>query len=261
MTDPMTHPSDEDLTLLFYEDCSVDEQARIREHLAGCATCRETFHAVTMTLQLTSTREVPEPDTDFENRIWARITPHLPKTSGWSRHRRTWFGLAAAAALLVIAGAWGWLALRPSVEIPASVADTADTQDAPDALFRERVLLTAVDAHLTQTEMGFVELMNAPADGTDSLAYARLTADDLVTSGRLYRETARDTGATQLVSVLDELETVLVEVARSTDMPRPQDIAALRSRIEHEDLLFKVRAVAADIADRQGRTLSGGGTL
>jgi anti-sigma factor RsiW len=258
MTDPMTHPSDEDLTLLFFGDGSVDEQARLRDHLAACARCRETLHEVTMTLQLASTHEVAEPDADLEARLWAGIAPHLPRASAWSRHRRTWIGLAAAAALLVVGGASGWLALQRGAETPATVAET---QDAPDAQFRERVLLTAVDAHLTQTEMVFVELMNAPTDGSDSLAYARQTADDLVTSGRLYRETARDTGATQLVSVLDELETVLVEVARSTDRPRAQDIDALRGRIEQEDLLFKVRAVAADIADRQGRTMSGGGTL
>jgi hypothetical protein len=256
MTDFPTHPPEDELVLLFYGELSEAEQARLRTHLAECGTCRASYNALMRTLHLTSTFQAPDPGPDLEARVWTRLAPALgtaPRASSW------WLGLGSwAAALLLVAGVgWVWTTRMPDESSGRAAVDAIVPESDP----RERVLLAALDAHLVQTEMLFVELLNAPADESRSFSYARTTADDLVASGRLYRETARDTGASQLVSVLDELEPVLVEVARSGDETNPRDIRALRGRIEQDDLLFKVRAVAADIQDRQGRMPSGEGAL
>jgi hypothetical protein len=259
MADSPTHPPDDDLVLLFYGELPEADQTRLRAHMAECGECRASFTTLTRTLHLTSTFHAPDPGPDFEARIWARVAPEVRPAR---RLLSSWWRLGAlAAALLVIAGgSWMWSQRQPVEDAPVSVAESTPGF-VPDTGTRERVLLAAVDAHLVQTEMLFVELLNAPADPSEAFSYARTAADDLVASGRLYRETARDTGASQLVSVLDELEPVLVEVARSGDETNPRDIRALRGRIEQDDLLFKVRAVAADIQDRQGRTPSGEGAL
>jgi len=96
-----------------------------------------------------------------------------------------------------------------------------------------------------------------PADAS-TLEFARHAAGDLVSDGRLYRATARDTGDTSVASVLDDLETVLVEVAHGGDGAGEQDFTALRARIEDDGLLFKVRAVTHEIRNRQSRMLSTG---
>jgi hypothetical protein len=256
MTDSPTHPPDDDLVLLFYGELPDDHQARLREHLTACGDCRTSYHTLTRTLLLTSTFQAPDPGPDFEARVWARVAPEARAAR---RLPSSWWWLGAlAASVIAIAGA-SWLWTQRSGEAPASLVEVRT--GAPDNGTRERVLMAAVDAHLVQTEMLFVELLNAPASEPESFIYARSTADDLVASGRLYRETARDTGASQVVAVLDELEPVLVEVARSGDDTNAVDIRALRGRIEQDDLLFKVRAVAADIQDRQDRTVSGEGAL
>lgn len=260
MTEPLTHPPDDDLVLLFYGELSEDDQARLRSHLAECSACRTSYNAVTRTLHLTSSFQAPDPGVDFEVRLWARVAPGV-RTSQRTTSSLWWLG-ALAASLVAIAGTtWLWNARLSAPDAPPEVAVVAPTLSPDDDGTRERVLMAAVDAHLVQTEMLFVELLNAPASEPDAFTYARTAADDLVASGRLYRETARDTGASELVSVLDELEPVLVEVARSSDTPNVGDIRALRGRIEQDNLLFKVRAVAADIQDRQDRTSSGEGAL
>jgi hypothetical protein len=259
MTDRLSHPPDDELVLLFYGELPGDDQARVRAHVADCSECRASYNALTRTLHLASTLQAPDPGPDFESRVWARVAPGVqpsrrPPATLW------WLGAMAACLMAVAGGAWQWTTYLRGQDAPVTVVERVP-EAAPDNGTRERVLFAAVDAHLVQTEMLFVELLNAPADESDSFSYARTTADDLVASGRLYRETARDTGASQLVAVLDELEPVLVEVARSGDQTNPRDIRALRGRIEQDDLLFKVRAVAADIQDRQDRTPSGEGAL
>jgi len=256
MTDLPTHPPDDDLVLLFYGELPEDTQEALRRHLSDCDDCRASYNTLTRALHLTSGLQAPDPGPDFEARVWARVAPGVQSarrlSSSWWR-----FGAAAAALLIIAGGAWIWSSRVPEQPAPAPVALTTPADDGT----RERVLLAAVDAHLVQTEMLFVELLNAPVGASGSSSYARLAADDLLASGRLYRETARDTGASQLVAVFDELEPVLVEVARSGAETNAGDIRALRGRIEQDDLLFKVRAVAADIQDRQGRTASGEGAL
>lgn len=256
MPDVPLHPSDDDLVLLFYGELPESRHVEVTGHLASCAACRDSYHALTRTLHLTSTTQAPDPGVDFEARVWSRLEPALP-----AQPVRRLSILAAAAAALIVAAGGVWFALNRTPPAPTAAQPPTVADSRPGDQFRERVLLSAVDAHLVQTEMLFVELLNAPIEGPPALGYARLAADDLVASGRLYRETARDAGDAYLVAMLDELEPVLIEVARSSDTPDTGDMSALRGRIEQDDLLFKVRAVSADIQDRQGRTSAGEGAL
>jgi hypothetical protein len=258
MTDRDPHVSEHELVLAFYGETNEETAASIDAHLAVCSLCRTEQAALARTLQLVSTARAPEPSPDFEARAWARLEPQL-RHRGWRGRALTGIVVWAAAVTLVVAGTLTWVK-RNGPMVPDDTPRSVEAVDVDDSV-QERVLLTAVDAHLSQAEVLFVELLNAPPDEPQSLDYARYAADDLVSSGRLYRETARATGDAPVAAVLDDLEAVLVELARSPDQPRAQDIEALQGRIEADDLIFKVRAVSLDIRDRQSRMNTGEGAL
>jgi hypothetical protein len=182
--------------------------------------------------------------------MWARISRELPpRRTGWF-HGRLALGALAAALVAVIGGTMTWITLtRQSGDNPPAVAEAGGT----DA--QERVLLTALSEHLPQTEILLVEVMNTQptAAEPDAWTFLRTTADELVASGRLYRQTARQTGELQVANMLEDLEGVLVEVAATPDAADWRDVDFLRARIEDDALLFKVRAVASDIRGRQNR--------
>ena len=244
MTDPLMHPSEDDLVLLFYGEWPDETQVGLRAHLEHCAGCRSTYHAIARTLHVTSTFQTPDPGPEFEARMWQGIAPRLRVA-----RRRPWWVIAALAAVITLAVGAAWTRWQQEPAPPAPALATAGHSRGVDP--RENVLMAAVDAHLMQTEVLFVELMNAPADATAALDYMQSAADDLLASGRLYRETARATGAGHVVAVLDELEPVLVQVARTGEAVTARDLRALRGRIEEDDLLFKVRAVSAGLHERQ----------
>jgi hypothetical protein len=104
-------------------------------------------------------------------------------------------------------------------------------------------------------EILLVEVMNAKptAAEPDAWSFQRTTADELVASGRLYRQTARQTGELQVANMLEDLEGVLVEVAAAPEAVDRRNVDFLRARIEDDALLFKVRAVASYIRGRQNR--------
>jgi hypothetical protein len=229
--------------------------------------CQAAWAELSTTLKLIDTTDVPEPGPEFEQTMWARIEQALPaaKTSGvifapeFTRKRPpTSFlfkrliplvGLAAAVTLAFVAGRYGvWPFTRPATTTTAPVS-TAVSADA--GARRERVLLTALGDHFDQTQTLLVELLNAPDGGPVDLNFERATANELVSSSRLYRQTAQQSGHVRLAQMLEDLESVLVEVANSPEKVDKKDFDSLRKRIDGNDLLFKVRAITTEIHERQ----------
>lgn len=244
------HPTDEDLILHFYGESRLDQTTRLEAHLAGCAECRAAWENLSDTMTLVDTAAIPEPPDGFERVMWAQVQAALPApraaASGWS-----WWRLAPVSGLL--AAVMVLLAVSASAPPPSPMpADLAVAEDAARAFeVRERVLLTALDSHLEQSEMLLVELMNAPDVDEREIEFEQATADDLVASGRLYRVTAAEQGAMALVQMLEDLESVLVDVARGPSTVGRTEMASLRARIDGEDLLFKVRAATNEVRGRQ----------
>ena len=239
----MWHPSEDELIQHLCGESAPRERGRLQDHLAECEECRLACEEITGALTLVNAA-VPEPPDGFERVVWARVQQAIalgPRPSRW-----TWRSLAPAGALAAIAVA-GIALVRPPMQ-DAPLADTGVTTAAADQGVRDRVLYTALDTHFQQTELLLVELRNAP--DLDGLDFERISADELIAAGRLYRVTAEHGGHRNLAQVLDDLEPVLVEVARSQHRISTEDRAWLRTRIDDDALLFKVRAATNDIRDR-----------
>jgi hypothetical protein len=247
MTIQREHPTDDDLMLHGYRELPDDEDRAIARHLELCAACGIRWRQLTEFTASLDILPVPEPDAAFEERIWARVSSRI------SRERPTWttrhvimIGAWAAIIGLIAGAAYTWRGSTRAAATPDMIA----AHDGNPQAMRERVLLTALNDHFSQTEVLLTELLNAPEAAPD-VAFERETAADLVASGRLYRQTASQNGDAELASMLDDLEGVLVEVARSPERVDRREFAAIRTRIEDDDLLFKVRAVTSEVRDRR----------
>jgi hypothetical protein len=245
------HPSEDDLILLWYGEHGAAERARLDAHVRACTSCQAAWDEIGETLTLANTADVPEPPDGFEAVMWARVSAALPpRTSRWSW--RVLVPAASLAAVVVAVSVSVWSARSAGPRDDAAFGPTPETvaakaDESNDA--RERALFAALGTHFEQTELLLVELMNAPLKGGD-FDFERSTAQDLVASGRLYRATAEQTGHRALVAMLEDLEPVLVEVARSPEQMNPDAVKSIRERIDDESLLFKVRAVVTDARER-----------
>lgn len=244
------HPSEEDLVLLFYGDTTTEDEARLTAHLDTCLTCRPAWQELRSTLNTVDAAAVPEPPADFERVMWARVQGAIdgmaaPRTPWWAP--RFWMPAAALVAVFVAMFTVGRMWPIAGVATP-DVTVNADNQS-------ERALLVAMDDHLERSALLLVEVMNAPEIDAVRLGSERETADDLLSSSRLYRQTATHTGHVHLAAMLEDLERVLVDIARGPAELKREDLDALRSRIQQDDLIFKVRVVTDEIRERQ-KTIS-----
>jgi len=112
----------------------------------------------------------------------------------------------------------------------------------------------ALGDHLERSQMVLAELTNA-ADGKGKLDISdeRQTAEQLLDDNRLFRQTARSTGATAVASVLDDLERVLLEISHSPSEVSSDQLDELRQEIESRGLLFKVRVLGSQVREQESK--------
>jgi hypothetical protein len=245
---PMTrHLTDEELLLDFYGESTAADRTRVQDHLEQCGECRALDRELRAVLTAVDTAPVTEPPSGFEREMWARIEPLLPvRRTGRTR----WDGLmprlavAASIALLMVAAfTAGRVWQRPAAESSQGAAD--------DRAVSERLLRAEVEDHLERSQRVLAELVNADYEVGGPIAGDRARAADLVASGRLYRRSAEQIGDSEIGSLLEDIERVLVEVANGPADISPVELARLRQRIDEQDLVFRVRVVAREIRETE----------
>jgi anti-sigma-K factor RskA len=251
----MTHPSDETLNDYIERELSPAEHVRVATHLEACSDCAlivdEIQHVVREASALGPLAPPPH--------VWARIKSQVdsrqsivnsPESKVQSRQSSAWmkFAWAAATAALVVMAFLTGRFINLREQQSASQQTAATSRGVADqTTVRERVLLIAVGDHLERSQMVLVELAHAETRGELDISAERQLADDLVASNRLYRQTAQQMGQANVAGLLDELERVLVEVARGPSTVSMQQLADIQQRIESQGILFKVKVIGSEI--------------
>jgi len=244
----MQHLSEEQLVAHYYHD--DEAPATAEAHLAACAECRAQYDTIRRVLRLVQDAPVPERGDEYAGEVWTRLRWKL----GARRRRQIrWTSFAAAAAVLAIAfftGQW-WHARNAGSRTGTQLAATntssvvtpvkATVPQTPES--QNRVLLVVVGDHLESSERMLAELANADPKQTFDLSGER--AADLVSSNRIYRQTATSHGDRRIATLLSDLEPILVELAHAGKTLSPDELASIQKRIESKQLLFKVRVVSA----------------
>lgn len=241
----MTHLSEEDLILIYYNEPGVAQD--LRAHVAECSECRAAAQSLRQTLDLCDEWSVPEPDAEFERTVWAGLAPALvgPPRPSWWFAPKAW--VAAAAAIVLMAGAFTLGRLSNGRRsTPAAVVAGLSNQA------RERILAISLADHFDRAGILLTEISNS--GDTGGFALERSRAQDLVEEGRLMRQTLALNGKSATAGFLDDVERFLLEVANAPDMVSAEEVRQMRERIGAGSLLFKVRIIETNLRT-QGQKL------
>ena len=256
----MTHPSEEILNDYIERELNPAEHVRIATHLETCGECALVVAEIEQIVRDASALGPIEPPAHVWTRIKSTVespkpkaqspepTAHRPQPLAQGPWRRYAWPLATAA-LIVMAFFVGRLTYPRGQQdvVQRTAPDGAALASAAETTVRERVLLIAVGDHLERSQMVLVELAHAETRGELDISAERQLADDLVASNRLYRQTAQQMGQTNVAGLLDELERVLVEVARGPSTVSTGQLADIQQRIESQGILFKVKVIGSEI--------------
>ena len=95
--------------------------------------------------------------------------------------------------------------------------------------------------------MLLVEIMNSSEKDPIDLSGEQVHARDLLDANRLYRVSAQRSGEPAVAHLLDELERVLAEIADGPSELSPNELKKVRSRIQSQDLLFKIHVIGSKV--------------
>ena len=234
----MDHLDRDDLILLHYGEKT---SPGAREHLLGCEECRRESALLRRVLDAVddAAGETPELAPAWEEQLWNRLRWKL------ERPRSRWIGWAAAAAATI---AIAFLAGRTFMPRSTLIAPQRATST-PEG--RERVLLVVLGDHFSRSERVLTEVKNATADAPPIVIADREAMEDLVRKNRLYLDAAYTSGQTSLASVLEEMQPLLLELARAPENPSAHDIEMLQKRIEKRGSVLKLRVAGEQIRQRQ----------
>ena len=239
----MNHLSEEQLILHYYGE--EGDTLAAERHLDECAECRALYGSLQRVLNVVDTLPVPELAPDYGARVWQRIERQLPARRGWWPAAPVWRWMAAGAAfagLLVAA----FVAGRFYQRSPAPAIAQAD----PAA--HEKILLVAVGDYLERSQMVLIELANANPKAPLDISSEQERAGDLVSESRLYRQTAVHTGDTAVANVLDDVDRVLMDIARGPSQLSPEELEKMRQRLEAEGILLKIRVLSSNVRNHEG---------
>lgn len=257
----MSDISDNDLILFHYHDGLPPERLReIEVALAVSPALDARYQALRRLLAETDREIPPQPDAQFESRLWQRLqsrldTPDAPTVATVPtlrpaarhrvrpRHRLQLWGLATTAMLVV---ALYFPIARDDASVPPQPAQRVVVQTQTPAA--DRVLATYVATHLRSTEGLLLSVINN--DGATLTpagdAFVRSLADD----NRLYAAAAAKRGDKALAGFLESLDPVLIELANQPRTDDVQQVQGLRDFVRGSDLLFQVRAVELRLQSR-----------
>jgi len=255
----MTHLSEEDLILIYYNEPGVAAEAGT--HLAECQTCRAAAESLAATLNACDTWIVPEPGPEFSRSTWARLAPELRRND--FRHwlgpfslasffnTRVWIAASGAAALVIVAflagrGTSPWYANTPS-----HPEQTLTSGLSPQA--RERILAISLADHLDRAGRLLTEVANLSEGDAAALSSEQSRAQDLVNEGRLMRQWLSGRGRAATLPLFDDVERFMMELANAPDRVDATEIRDLKQHMDSESLLFKVRIIESNLRT-SGRT-------
>ena len=249
----MTHPTEETLNDYLERELSPAEQVRVATHLETCADCALVVAEFQQVVREASALGPLTPPPHVWSQLQARLESSQSKVQSPEStvdRRFTRFAWAmATAALVVMAFLTGRFVNQREQQTTSQqqTAATAVRASTDNSMVRERVLLIAVGDHLERSQMVLVELSHAETSGDLDISAERQLADDLLASNRLYRQTAQQMGQANVAGVLDELERVLVELARGPSTVSMEQLTDIQQRIESQGILFKVKVIGSNI--------------
>lgn len=196
-------------------------------------------------------RVAPEPPLDaMWEQVEAAAFPVTPRRAAAPSPLRRWLPLAAMLALGVAIGQWAPRGFGTAVAGPLDATNSPDTTNRLGTLASgSQPFVGIASGYLEQVSALLVTLARETEDGR-SLDYSRVRARDLLATTRLMLGSPGEIDPT-VAGLLDDLELVLVQIARLPNRPSGPDVYLIDQALDQNDVLPRLRVMLANAQDHR----------
>lgn len=244
--------NDDDLILYILDELPEQERLAVKAQILASDELQGKVAELEASLGATDNWKT-EIDPGFDQRLWNGIEANLPGKAIFHEPREeqsnNWFGWFTATltrptfvySAMVVAVFLAFMGGRiiqhqEMVDNPEQVIASLDDQA------RHNILMQSVTHHFEKTSrlMTSVAVSNQSELGADEKAWAM----QLLDSNRLFKTAAQAAGQWRIVSLLEELEPILIEMANADDS-QLSSRQSIKQRIDNKGLVFKTRHFSA----------------
>ncbi len=255
------------LTLYDYLRGGLDEndRAAVESHLAECAACREECAQMREALESLPPR-LQQPSDALPDAFWKAMLDAVDQTiaeksdrpglqqriSVWRGQLSDWLTMAVvphrrlvlgvvSIAIVATSAFVTWSLLRQSPERPVFAESPAGAESVePGPASVSPAAETRMDSYLRKSRMLLVGVTNMPdVEGQPvDLSLERKTSRELADEARALKQHTLDDRSLDLINELEKIQIELANMESRNEMPT---MALVRSGIERENLLFKIR--------------------
>jgi anti-sigma factor RsiW len=255
------------LKLYEYLHGDLDEKDRafVASHLVECAACREECEEVREALGMLSPTG-GQPSDALPDAFWTAMLNEVDQKiagtsdpsgvrlwiSVWQQRASDWLTMAvvphrriilgvASIAIVATSAFVTWSLLRQSPDRPAFAASPAGAESTESGLASvSPPAETRMDSYLRKSRLLLVGVTNmSDVEGQPvDLSAERNTSRELADEARALKQQTLDDRSLDLISELEKIQIELANMESRNEMPT---MALVRSGIERENLLFKIR--------------------
>jgi hypothetical protein len=244
--------SDEQELLILYlaGELEPGERESLERRLSEDSWLRSELEALQGALSLVGDSTPGEPSEGYWRSFWPRLQPKLSRENPWGRLKgllaprhglRLAGGLATLAAMLIAALLILYQVMVPQVPEPVIKRTEVKIQRT------EGYFEMFADSHLERSRLLLQEVVNMASNGApneEALLDNRKRGEELLSQNRSYRMAALRNHDEKLAALLDELETVLMDIANIDTTVADEALVNLQQRIRRKDLLAKIDIVS-----------------
>ncbi len=256
----MNKISEQDLILYHYGELPESERYAITQLLKSDKSVSDRYQALTNLLGTADEWKPAKPAEDFEQKVWSTINTEInnlqksskqllvnSKTSIWEKISN-WFspGFYHPAPAFIIV-----LALVSFAYYSGRYNTHQDLVNDPTQLVaslspetRDKILFQSVSEHLERSSRLLTTVSMTDSEQSTIASTEQKWARQLLISNRLFSKAAQQSGQWRIVSLLDELEPILIEMANSNDQSF-SNRQQIQERIQDRKLVFKTKAFKA----------------
>jgi hypothetical protein len=256
----------DDLILFYYQELGDVEGQQLNAAIAASGSLKQQYQDVCELLGSISKNDVPAPSKDLNRKIMTNIAEHKARSQSVrpSKPQRQiglislvreklslllpsaqWGGVATASvAIAMVMFYMGRMSVEPTEmanQKSAIAAGAGADQYAFDEKVSRRILLTNVSSHLETGQRLLTQVSNSDESSQIDLASRGQMIEEMIAFNRLYRRVAERSDDGTLVSVLEQMETVLLELYHTDEDGIDGNLKGIRSRLDDSDLIFKLK--------------------
>lgn len=249
------------LMLYLMDELDPREAEELEQRMKNDKKLREEHRLLERSLQMMKDEVPADPGPQYWRTFYSRLQPRLKNGNVFKRvfewlaprHGLQFAGvLVTLAVIFIVTGLFIYQYIAPNGPRPSIINTTVKIK--PVRGFLENV---AYD-HLERSRLLLQEMVNISSDEGDlqeRLMETRMRGERLLSDNRTYRQAAIQQNDSKLESLLDDLETVLLDIANLEPDDADYELPSLKRRILKKNLLIKIEIINLnDELDTSGKT-------